>query len=369
DKDGVILEVHMHTKGTKGSAPAVPAEMAGSIFNVPGVTKVYSVHNHPSGSPHSSSADMEIHRVIEKTLALNDIEVESLVIAGTSYSDTVTTPRVIEGTRKIRPALRATRVPVKERFFAKKSGEDAPILTNSAVAKKRLKDQYGNQEGILFFDSQLKEIGFMPLPVGKPIKQAAVEILAASDKLNASGIVVNSSEAPFLGTNREAFFKNLRDATGGAIQVFDVLELGKSLGDAGLLEEKSRTKGAALKLLTTEELLDDVEAAKARITTALKSERGSFSLRPAENQATFNDLLIVGRDLYSKGATDVKTFISRLKETLGDAYAKISHIARRLFDSAKTVVMNERGELGDKPKLSPLFQKYVDEFVEKEAEP
>lgn len=121
-----------------------------------------------------------------------------------------------------------------------------------------------------------------------------------------------------------------------------------------------------------------VDQAKTRIKDALKDQRGSFSMKQANGPAVYEDLITMGKHFMGQGYTKFADFTKQFKATLGNVWAKIRHIAQRIFKDAKKILANERGGIavekgkpetpyGEKP-LSPTAQKLLDEIKRAERE-
>lgn len=68
-------------RGTVDHAPVYPREVAKRALEV-SASAVILVHNHPSGDPTPSRADIEMTREIEKTLAALDIRLHDHLVVG-----------------------------------------------------------------------------------------------------------------------------------------------------------------------------------------------------------------------------------------------------------------------------------------------
>ena len=86
DKDGVILQIHKYSKGTKEGINVHPIEVAIPAMNIPEVDTVYFVHHHPSGAGKASPEDVEITIMISNLLKLKGINLRSFIIHGTKWS-------------------------------------------------------------------------------------------------------------------------------------------------------------------------------------------------------------------------------------------------------------------------------------------
>ena len=227
DKDGVVLEIHKYTKGTGGASQIMPREISGRLLNLKGVKKAYFVHNHPGGTTNFSADDMGIIPIMNSIAKIGGIKISNVVIADTSYHELETGIR-----DNIRPTLRTMKLPVKERYLRRKAGwRNLPIVNSSVTFKDYMQKVHGNQDGFLFVNSQLKPVGFLPFKF-KRTKTAAKAVIAASEKLNASGMIFNST-IPILGpSDRHVFLKNLSMGMRQAgLSLFDVVDQGRSLAD------------------------------------------------------------------------------------------------------------------------------------------
>ena len=250
DKDGNILEVFEHSKGTKSGSQAHPVEVAGHILNIPKANKVYYVHNHPSGDTISSREDVESSRMMGNILSLKNIYIESFVIAKNKW-------RSVEFTMGheeiIKPVAGKEKVEVVESLLTE--GESGEIIDNSEKFKKVLKNKYGGKEGILFFDVKLRELGFMSWPTGESIKKASAQIIAASEALNAVGYAINLNE-PITYKNRAEFIRNFATILNKHnLQLFEILEKGKSYADTGILRAMTNRLNIPFEKLLSKEPL------------------------------------------------------------------------------------------------------------------
>ncbi|MEO7798340.1 MAG: JAB domain-containing protein [Opitutaceae bacterium] len=80
------LARHMITLGTATSTLAAPREVfRGAILA--GATALVVAHNHPSGDPAPSAADLQITRVLREAAKIIDIQLLEHVIVGDAKSD------------------------------------------------------------------------------------------------------------------------------------------------------------------------------------------------------------------------------------------------------------------------------------------
>ncbi len=104
----------------------------------------------------------------------------------------------------------------------------------------------------------------------------------------------------------------------------------------------------------------DVDAAKSHLIDKLRDERGSISFEAFKGEPIYQDLITVGKHIYSQGYTKFEDFSAKIKATLKDVYDKISHIIKEIWNDIKTRLADERGSLSfeDRRKLDAMFEKY-----------
>jgi len=86
DRKNHPLGRHMVTLGTVGSTLVAPREVfRGAILA--GASALVVAHNHPSGDPAPSAADIRITRVLREAAQIIDIELTDHVIVGDAKSD------------------------------------------------------------------------------------------------------------------------------------------------------------------------------------------------------------------------------------------------------------------------------------------
>ncbi|MDD4392263.1 MAG: JAB domain-containing protein [Desulfobacterales bacterium] len=264
DKNGTILEIHRYSKGLRNSSQISPIELAGHVLNVPGASKTYFVHNHPSENPKPSNEDVSMVDKIGHILKTRDIELEALVIAGQKYRDI--TSWMNNSDEAIPPNARTVKLPVKERFLVSKKNNisiNNPDKATAAFQKHEAKD------GILFLDSQLHEVGFMPWPAGESKKTATGDIIAALEKANAHTYILKSDK-PLTSTDRGAYVENLiADLRVMGINPLDIVEQGISFQDSGRIDFIGRERNANFDGLLSEDILYSYVGQKSK--TADKS--------------------------------------------------------------------------------------------------
>lgn len=248
DKNGNIIELFEHSKGTKSNSSFHPIETAGHILNLPNASKVYFVHNHPSGDIAPSPEDIAVHRIAMAALDLKNIESEAIIIGSKTWAPVFADlhGRIVSGKigeAEIKPAKGEKRIEAVESIISR--GKRGEIISGSADFKRVIADKYKGQEGILFFDTKNHDIGFMPWPAGKTFKEASAQILAAAAHLNAGAYGISLNK-PLTYENRAGFisaFVPIFQTTG--LQLHEIYEGGRSYADTGLID---RIKSAPSRL-------------------------------------------------------------------------------------------------------------------------
>lgn len=308
DKNGIVLEVHKYSKGTKNAADIAPNEMAGRVLNIPGAAKVYFVHNHPSGTASPSQDDRNISEKVRAILASRDIALESFVVAGREYA-------AFDGiSKKIRPSVRKVKVPVRERVI-KETASDQTVINAPEKAVSFIKENFGGSDGILFLSSKLWPVGFSKMEPGATVKSVIADVIAKSEETNSVGVILNSS-GPVDAPMRKAIAA-VGDNIG--LTVFDVIEGGKTIGSPyipGVLSSAVKDNSVILAIKRT-----------------LGNDRGA-SLLAAD---IYNSALSLARS----GAKTFRKFRKAMRERFADVWEKIKPYMRRLWD----IVRNERGEV------------------------
>lgn len=253
DRDGRLLEVERHTKGTKRASMVDPGQLAGRVFNTPGAKKVYYVHNHPSGTVTPSPQDHASARHLAGLLDLQGVELDSVIIGRGKYARFGTYRDIASHeTADIPPIVRKVPVPVRERVL--KAPRFDTRINNHRAAREFLKDQgLLDTEGAIFLDTQLRPTGIWKYEKGRPAREFAHSLIAAAERYNAGGVI------PFFrqdimnrGPVREALW-NVRDASG--LSMPDIILSDSAIDPARasvsqlLLPPKSKPVGEALAAL------------------------------------------------------------------------------------------------------------------------
>jgi len=231
DADGKILNLHKYSKSTKDSTPANAIEAAGFAANIPGVKKVYTVHNHPGGTARASVPDsVQAHR-LDSIFKLNDIESEHLIVAGNKYLNYTAAP----GQPK---ALGS--VPKERRIFETKRHLKGPdpaerSFTDLGDAAQWVRINHPGKAGLILTDSQNRPLDFFEYPKGTTQKKATAELVKRMESANAGNLV---AVTPRLTRRQEGFFKKVGKAVSMDATLEDIIELKKGGGFRSQRQDK-----------------------------------------------------------------------------------------------------------------------------------
>lgn len=268
--DGTVLEIHRYSRGSATGATLIPSDIMGRIFNTPGAARAYFFHNHPGGTTSPSAEDLSVIRMLRALGNMAKMPVSSGIIAGTRFVE-IDEQGEVQSARPIRPTVRKTKLPIRERYLVQSARKAGPI-NNSAVLKKYLSDQFPGKQGILFLDARLNASGFMPWPdMAKPAR-AAVEVLKAREFVNAAttAIVLDHDAT----AQEKDFIVNIQELTAESLRIIEVLQAGESSADAGTLD-----KFRSHKLVEPAALVEQT----ARLLTKEEYQKGSL-----EDEARFS---------------------------------------------------------------------------------
>jgi len=168
DKNGKPLAVIGGFKGALSQASIYPATLMGEAVRIPGAAHVWFSHNHPSGNPSLSRADMLLNQSLSDVFRGSGIEPMGIMaVAGDKYSY-VDERGHGDATlhRPIPSAKQGATVPVVERQLGK--GAPAYEINSPLDAKIAAKSLYNknNGPGILLLNAHHAIAGWMPITQG-----------------------------------------------------------------------------------------------------------------------------------------------------------------------------------------------------------
>lgn len=204
DKDGKILNVIRHTKGTKDGSTVEPVIVAGAIASTNGAKNVWFAHNHPSGVVDPSQADINITGKLKDALDATGIKVKGHIIVGSGMNAWhFTTKRGALGgvaehsPIKIHAKPRKHSIGLTERVIKKNAQNGRPAITSPDSAIDVVSEMDADN-AIVLLDNRHQLAGsismtpdeMMSLREGGRVNR----ILKAIDSTNATATLVVSTD-------------------------------------------------------------------------------------------------------------------------------------------------------------------------------
>jgi len=224
DKDGTILEIHEHTKGGRQSSIVIPDTVMGRALRIPGISKLYFAHAHPSISLKASDQDKDITGRLDRLARISGIGTESIIIAGNQYVP------LTEGgageTARITPVLRKVTIDKMRRRIGKAARTRFPSIESPHQMEAFVKDNLNNEDGILLMDGQNRPIAFLPFVKGRTMRQMTVDILKLAEETNAGALAVKNDDVA--SKPRHDYIQALMGGDLGLLKFLDVIENGQS---------------------------------------------------------------------------------------------------------------------------------------------
>lgn len=164
DAEGRPLSAFDIARGTITQTSVYPREVLTAVYMTPGAKRVFFAHNHPSGIPQPSQADIHLTDLIAKGLGPSlGVEFGGHVIIAGKRAATFMEGGDIRETVDIPPAPRTKAVPIMERVIARQSFEKREPLTSPGAARDWIRKAGLNEEGLLLLDAQHQVLTFMPM--------------------------------------------------------------------------------------------------------------------------------------------------------------------------------------------------------------
>ncbi|ASC68576.1 hypothetical protein B9P52_31770 [Achromobacter denitrificans] len=232
DKDGRPISILRHTIGNKSSTGIVHGLVAGHGARLRAAANVWLAHNHPSGSPNLSKADIQ---ATEQYLKLADggrVKLRGMLAIGNGdygHYDPATGER---GTGKIQPTRRGNEIPVTERVFRQRATL-AKAITRPEDAAQVMREVSGGDEGILLLNAKNEPTAFVPMSAAEMAKLRGTggldKALAGLERSNASAAILNVA-SPAGVDAAQNLGRMLKDAD---VQVHDIIADGRSMASMG----------------------------------------------------------------------------------------------------------------------------------------
>lgn len=292
DKDLKPLAVIRHTLGTVAGASVEPWSLAGAVAQVPGAHSVYYVHNHPSGSPAQSNADMFMTTRLEAMMRGSGISTRGMVVVSPGSKEASFMPPGVQGSDEIlgesdeSPGKQpGVQVPLMARELGEASGKhpvlgmriSSPDIARRVVGAAALS---GHESGVLLIDTRHTVRGIVPMS-----NQEMLRLRTGDTSTSQAALLAKAAEANtqyLIPWGQQDAVKNVQKF-GNAVDIKPLDGFYKSVSGEwnGLASEGgNETSGAFLKRAPTLEYgkhlsAQDVERQVGKILS-------SFRTKPAD---------------------------------------------------------------------------------------
>ena len=188
DKSGKILAINQHATGAPNQSQVYAYFAVGQILNVEGASKVWTVHNHPSGQPRLSEADLSVSANIGDLVADAGIEnMPIIAITPSRYSDNMWSNDPIP------PREPATyKLPLLGRKFDQLPEGLASM--GSTAEFEEFGRSYMKEGGMVLVSAQRQPVALIAIDDYSKLRPLHTEILKEAEKRNAVDFMVYSPD-------------------------------------------------------------------------------------------------------------------------------------------------------------------------------
>ena len=222
DDAGNVVGIIEHSRGGIDGTSVYPSMFSGAILSIPGGTKVWFAHNHPSGVLRPSQADERITARMNNLMDGSGVEIQGHVLMGAGQKNYTLMDRhglQIESDKPITPARRNKRVKV----FTRKVGNNKTGETiRSPNDTENVLNRMGNPDGVLLLNNRHQVLGFLSMtPQEMEVLKGtggSGRLIRAFSEMNAAAFIVSTSlEAPAAANNMASF------AAAGDVRMLDAI--------------------------------------------------------------------------------------------------------------------------------------------------
>jgi len=205
DKSGKILAVNQHATGAPNQSQVYTYFAVGQILNIEGASRVWAVHNHPSGQPKLSEADLNVSSTIGDLV--KDAGIESMpiiAITPSRYSDNMWSSEPIPPKE---PAI--YKLPVFGRKFAE--NPEGLHSMGSTAEFDEFGRLYMKEGGMVLVSAQRQPVALIAIDDYSKLRPFHTEILREAEKRNAVDFMIYDAEKTLTTADIEnlvAFAKN-----------------------------------------------------------------------------------------------------------------------------------------------------------------
>ena len=218
DKSGKILAVNQHATGAPNQSQVYAYFAAGQILNVEGASKVWTVHNHPSGQAKLSEADLSVSSNIGDLIVDAGIESMPIIaITPTRYSDNTWSSEPLPPKE---PAL--YELPLLGRKF-----DQSPEGLESIGSQKEFEEfgrLYMKEGGMILVSAQRQPVALIAIDDYSKLRPLHTEILREAEKRNAVDFMIYNADKTLttadidnllsFAKNTQLEFTTVRDSAG-----------------------------------------------------------------------------------------------------------------------------------------------------------
>jgi N12 class adenine-specific DNA methylase len=188
DKSGKILAVNQHATGAPNQSQVYAYFAAGQILNIEGASKVWTVHNHPSGQAKLSEADLSVSSNIGDLIADAGIESMPIIaITPTRYSDNTWSSEPLPPRE---PAIHE--LPLLGRKF-----DQSPEGLESIGSQNEFEEfgrTYMKEGGMVLVSAQRQPVALIAIDDYSKLRPLHTEILREAEKRNAVDFMIYNAE-------------------------------------------------------------------------------------------------------------------------------------------------------------------------------
>lgn len=248
DQNKNPIAVLRHTVGSESASQAFAHLMLGSVYEVPGTSSFWMVHNHPSASPDQSNPDIHMTRLIADMVNITNAPAfeGSVVVTNEGTGSTITMKKGAQQEKfTIAPNLESPTqtVPFLEREYMEFEGRTPDAISTPDDVINFMQDHgLDRDDGILLLNSQNKPVANIKLSkgemnklrIGKSVKKvgAAAKLYRALARSNANAMIPHTSSGDEAGINM--IMDNLKGfAKVNNLRVVDMMADGQSFLSMG----------------------------------------------------------------------------------------------------------------------------------------
>ncbi len=257
-EEGAPLAVMQHQVGEIDGVSVNPGMVLGAIASIPGVKSIVFAHNHPSGNPNPSAADLSLDQRVIQLFKGSGIEVRGSIILQpgrrtfTIYgenNETASSAAYATTDAIIPPRRRTGAVPMVERRLRKVASPDRKTVASPVDAEAMARQARAESPaGVVLLDNQHKLVGVLPFDAASTAVLRTGDLATSHARYIAQAIEANAAAAIVYGDRADqAGVRNMaRAMVAGGLRVLDTFpfdgdrtssqaSIGRGWGD-GVLE-------------------------------------------------------------------------------------------------------------------------------------